>query len=52
MLAVDKENGLHMASYVDMYMSSVDILIYGEFPLLHDLVVHVCVFMSSHSWMS
>ena len=35
-----------------MYMSSVDILVYGEFTLLHDLVVHVRVFMSSRSWTS
>ena len=35
-----------------MYMSSIDILIYGKFPLLHDLVVHVRVFMSSRSWTS
>ena len=38
--------------HLSMYMSSVDLLIYGEFPLLHDLVVHVRVFMSSRSWMS
>ena len=38
--------------HLSMYMSSVDTLIYGEFPLLHDLVVHVRVFMSSHSWTS
>ena len=35
-----------------MYMSSVDILVYGEFPLLHDLIIHVRVFMSSRSWTS
>ena len=38
--------------HLSMYMSSVDLLVYGEFPLLHDLVVQVRVFMSSRSWMS
>ena len=35
-----------------MCMSSVDILVYEEFPSLHDLVIHVHVFISSFSWTS